>query len=65
MFSPPYIFLNILTIKNSLDDLCLVACKLLTYKPNGGGNYSLITIDVNNEILCTRNFLQPFGKQLI
>jgi hypothetical protein len=28
MFLPPYIFSNILTIKNSLDDLCLVACKL-------------------------------------
>jgi hypothetical protein len=27
MFLPPYIFSNILTIKNNLDDLCLVACK--------------------------------------
>jgi hypothetical protein len=28
MILPLYIFSNILTIKNSLDDLCLVACKL-------------------------------------
>jgi hypothetical protein len=27
MFLPAYIFLNTLTIKNSLDDPCLMACK--------------------------------------